>query len=645
MLHQIHAIRGIGQFNEVAAGPATSFKRLTLIYADNGSGKTTLCAILRSLSTGDALPICRRARLGAAAPPEVLLDDGEGEAPAEPLHYQDDRWSRTLPDIVVFDDLFVEENVCTGLQVSSENRQHLHELILGSEGVTLAAEFNRLAESIGALNKELLARSRAVPESARGPFTMEVFCTLPKRDNLEQALREAERQVEALAMAGTVTNTPRFPEIALPELNLQVIETLLGQGLAELEAGAVAGVQAHCRRLGEDGEGWVAAGMAKLDALDGEACPFCGQPVAGAPLIEHYRAYFHHAYRGLKREIETSIRDFTASFGGDALAAFQQTAQQIAILQQFWGKLCAIPDVTLDTADVADAWRAARDAVLARLQAKGQAPLEEMCLDEGTRATIDRYASIRQAVADLDRKLREANTLIDGVKAKAAGGNAAGAARELALLRATQARSLPEYADLCDEYLELKRAKENAEARKAELRRALDAHRDAVFPACQRKINGYLARFDAGFRVVDVRPIQPGGRPSTSYCLAINDMKVPLDATRGAADPSFKSALSAGDRNTLALTFFFASLNLDRNLANRIVVIDDPVFALDDPRAAHTADIIRHLAAHAGQVIILSHNPAFLRQLWENADKNQSVALQIKRAPDGSVFEFWPIER
>jgi len=634
MLHQIQSIRGIGQFNEVVAGPATTFKRLTLIYADNGSGKTTLAEILRSLSTGDALPICRRARLGADLPPEVLLDDA-----GEPLQYQDDRWSRALPEIVVFDDLFVEENVCTGLAVSSENRQHLHELILGSEGVTLAAEFNELAANISELNKEL--RARAVPESARGPFTMEVFCSLPPREGLEQALRETERQVEALAIADQVTNTPRFPAIALPALDTQGIDTLLGQGLPELEAEALAGVQAHCKRLGEDGEGWIAAGMAKLDALNGEICPFCGQPAAGAPLIEQYRAYFHHGYRNLKREIENNIRDFTATFGGDALAAFQQRAQQVETLRQFWGKLCAVSDEAFDTAAVAEAWQAARNAVLILLQAKGQAPLEEMRLDEGAKEAIARYAAIREMVAELDRKLQKANALIDGVKAKAAGGNAAGTSRELALLRATQARYLPEYAGLCDEYLELKRAKESAEARKAELRRALDAHRNAVFPACQNKINGYLARFDAGFRIVDVRPIQPGGRPSTSYALAINDRKLPLDATRGAADLSFASALSAGDRNTLALAFFFASLNLDRNLANRIVVIDDPVFALDNARTAHTADIIRHLAAHAAQVIVLSHHAGFLHGIRENADTDQTAILRITRGAEGSAFELW----
>jgi len=634
MLHSIRQISGIGQFNNIGAGPATRLERLTLIYADNGCGKTTLCAILRSLSTGDALPICRRARLGAASPPEVVLDDG-----GEPLRYHDDRWSRALPEIVVFDDQFVEENVCVGLAVSSENRQRLHELVLGSEGVTLAREFNELAANISELNKELLARSKAVPESARGPFAMETFSSLPPRENLKQAQREAERQAEALAMAGTVVNTPSFPEIALPALDPEAIDTLLGQGLPGLEADAVAGVQAHCRRLGEDGEGWIAAGMAKLD---GESCPFCGGDVAGSALIEQYRAYFHHEYRDLKKEIEKNIRDFTASFSGDALAAFGQRAGQVETLRQFWRKLCAVPGDILDTAAITEAWQVARDAVLALLQAKGQAPLEEMCLDEKARAAIERYAAVREMMAGLNRKLLDANTLIGGVKAKAAGGNAAGANRELALLRATQARYLPEYTGICDEYLELKQAKERAEARKVELRQALDRHRVAVFPACQKKINGYLARFGAGFRVADMRPVQPGGRPSSSYCLAINEMKVPLD-TRVAADPSFGSALSAGDRNTLALAFFFSSLNLDRNLANRIIVIDDPVLALDESREAQTVDIIRHLPAHAAQVIVLSHNAGFLRRIWETAEKEQTAALEIKRGTKGSEFELWQV--
>jgi wobble nucleotide-excising tRNase len=55
---------------------------------------------------------------------------------------------------------------------------------------------------------------------------------------------------------------------------------------------------------------------------------------------------------------------------------------------------------------------------------------------------------------------------------------------------------------------------------------------------------------------------------------------VPL-ASGNAIGPSFRNTLSAGDRNALALAFFFASLERDPQRAQKIVVIDDPISSLD----------------------------------------------------------------
>ncbi len=63
----------------------------------------------------------------------------------------------------------------------------------------------------------------------------------------------------------------------------------------------------------------------------------------------------------------------------------------------------------------------------------------------------------------------------------------------------------------------------------------------------------------------------------------INNASVALTGT----GPSFHNTLSAGDRNTLALAFFFASLDRDPSLADKIVVIDDPMTSLDEHRPDH----------------------------------------------------------
>ena len=53
------------------------------------------------------------------------------------MTFQNGGWSHTFENLKVFDDHFVDENVYSGLDVTSSHRQNLHELILGDLGVAL----------------------------------------------------------------------------------------------------------------------------------------------------------------------------------------------------------------------------------------------------------------------------------------------------------------------------------------------------------------------------------------------------------------------------------------------------------------------------------------------------------------------------
>jgi wobble nucleotide-excising tRNase len=81
-----------------------------------------------------------------------------------------------------------------------------------------------------------------------------------------------------------------------------------------------------------------------------------------------------------------------------------------------------------------------------------------------------------------------------------------------------------------------------------------------------------------------------------SYSVLINAVAVPL-ATGNPLGPSFRNTLSAGDRNALALAFFFASLERDPQRAQKIVVIDDPISSLDEHRSLVTIQEMRRLVA------------------------------------------------
>lgn len=141
MIRHIRLLRNIGQFDSVDTAATIALTRLVLIYAENGRGKTTLAAVLRSLATGDPIPITERRRLAAAHPPHVVLDCEGG--PPDAI-FQDGNWNCRLPQLALFDDVFVDANIHSGLAVDARHRQNLHELVLGARAVELSRQIQEL---------------------------------------------------------------------------------------------------------------------------------------------------------------------------------------------------------------------------------------------------------------------------------------------------------------------------------------------------------------------------------------------------------------------------------------------------------------------------------------------------------------------
>ncbi|MCE2502043.1 MAG: hypothetical protein J4G13_14470 [Dehalococcoidia bacterium] len=130
-------------------------------------------------------------------------------------------------------------------------------------------------------------------------------------------------------------------------------------------------------------------------------------------------------------------------------------------------------------------------------------------------------------------------------------------------LKATKSRFREDIAPLCGDYLAELAAKERTETERDQARQALDEYRANVFPQLENGVNGYLDRFNAGFRIGSLTPANLGrGTGSTcTYNVLINNAPIAVRGnTNTPGEPSFRNSLSAGDRNTLALALFFSSL-------------------------------------------------------------------------------------
>lgn len=637
MIQTFHLLRNLGQFDSVDAGQQLPLKKVSLIYAENGRGKTTLAAVLRSLGTGDATPIVERKRLGSAHPPHVVVN-GAGNTSAL---FQNGAWQRRLGRILVFDDNFVAENICSGIKVETDHRQRLHELIIGSQGVALSETVQAAVQRVEQHNAELQRLAAAINPAMRGNLSVEEFCALRVRDGIDVAIQEAERNLAAGRQADEIQRFRLFAPILLPEFDLEAIERVLGRQLANLEAAAARRVQEHIAGLGTRGEEWVASGMTRVR---GEECPFCAQGLGGSPLIAHYQAYFSQEYRALKQEIDQTIQQINAAHSGDMMAAFERSVAQAAQTHQFWSRFAGIEPVAIDTAAIALDWKTAYEFVRDNLLRKQASPLEAVILGEEPLSAVAAYYDRRDEIARLNATLVAANAEINLVKERAAAANVAALEHDLRNLQVERARGTAEVIAACNAYLAEKQAKAATERQRDQARESLNTYRDAVFPGYENAINAYLQRFNAGFRLGRVSSVNTRGGSSCNYVVLINTHEVPLSPGNGPG-PCFNNAMSSGDRNTLALAFFFASLEREPNLDQVTVVIDDPMTSLDEHRSLATIQEIRRLGAAVGQVVILSHSKPFLCAVWEGIDTNERSSMRIARHNDSSTLAAWDVNQ
>ena len=642
MINRFKLLQNIGRFNSDAGGSSYELSKLTLIYADNAQGKTTLTAVLRSLAGGDPRPITERHRLGSQHPPKAVLS-WENE-PTDVI-FQSGAWSRTLENLKVFDDHFVDENVYSGLDVASSHRQNLHELILGDRGVALNRNLQALVSRVTDHNTAISTHSTAIPEHERSGLSVEAFCALTELPDVDEKIAEAERALKAAQDQDLVLAAPIFSNIELPTFDIEAIRETLGKDLADLDKSAEAQVQAHIHTLGEGGESWVADGVQRTAQRGDNVCPFCGQNMQGVDLIAHYRAFFSQEYTRLKQSVSELINDVDRNHADGKQVGFERAVSTQRQSRQFWASYCDLPTVEIDSAAIVDAWNAARTAVGEQLQTKREAPLDSQSLNQSTVDALNAYSGRRQAIAAINQMLQTSNEAIQQVKQRAQEADTNKITTRLNRLKATKSRFRGDIAPLCGAYLDEVAAKAHTETARDEARKELDEYRTNVFPQLQDGVNHYLDRLNASFRIGNLTSTNIGGGTGSTctYDVVINDTPIAVRSnTNTPGETSFRNSLSSGDRNTLALALFFSSLDRNPNLADTVVVIDDPMSSLDAHRSLATVQKVRELSRQAKQTIVLSHDKRFLCGILSGMNRQEEyTTLEIAQNGNQSTIRHW----
>jgi wobble nucleotide-excising tRNase len=640
MIRRLLLVRNVGQFDSVADGRDLPLEQLTLVYSENGRGKTTLAAVIRSLATGDPLPITERRRLGAPADPEVIVDLG----PDGTAVFRDAEWTGTTA-AVVFDDRFVDENVYSGLAVEAGHRQNLHEVVLGTEAVDLARRLQEIVDRIEAHNRALREQSSRIRSEWLNGLPVDSFCDLPRIEDVDARIAEAERNLAVSRDRELVRTTPALERLRLPAFDVDAARTLLRRGLPTLQADALERLRRHFGEIGPGGEQWVAEGMRRVRDHGFEGCPFCGQGIGHEAIASNYDSYFSDAYQQLVQTVAEALAQVERHHSGDAQATFEREVRLLGERRRFWADYASLPGLELDTTDVAAHWRAARDVVIQALGQKRARPLEEIDLSADDLLVFEAYEADRASARQLNVLIDDANVEIAVAKERSAVDTADLVGGDLMRLKAARNRHTAEAAGACRTYLEERGAKAATERERDAARGQLDELRATSFPRYEDACNRYLERLNADFRLGGVTSVNTRGGPAVTYNLVVNGRPISVGGgEQVAGNPSFATALSSGDRTTLALAFFLASLDGDARLAEKLVVIDDPISSLDDQRTRATVREIRNLRGRCSQLMLLSHHRTFLCAAWESMARVDRAAIEIVRAPSGSSLRPWDVD-
>jgi wobble nucleotide-excising tRNase len=206
--------------------------------------------------------------------------------------------------------------------------------------------------------------------------------------------------------------------------------------------------------------------------------------------------------------------------------------------------------------------------------------------------------------------------------------------------QAVRQRYSPDVIKLCGEYKRLELDKINLDEQKALTRKKLTDFVKSELPENVKKVNKHLEKFGVDFRLSKMKVSYAGQNPSAMYGLQLNGVEIKVSTSKN--EPSFKDSLSAGDKNSLALAFFLARVNKDVQLSEKIVVFDDPMTSLDSGRKNNTCEEIIKIAHKAKQVIVLSHDMYFLKNIWDMSHKSRTLKITTEKLQ--SVIRAWDIQ-
>ncbi len=606
MIRKLDYIRSVGLFRNLNWGALPEFRRFNLIYGWNYSGKTTLSKVLQSLERGIVpleFPGCDF---------QLSHDDGP------PLGT---RGALLHPKIRVFNRAFIEYNFHSDMAgakpvvVIGEENQKLKMRLL-----TLQSRHDKATQKQLALTADADQRDENLKLKARDQarIVSELFGDRNyDRRNLLATVGELPSDCSALAL--TDTDREKLFEEWRRAGDYQALNSLacaigkLLKSIAKTPRALRATASYHAvERLKNNRsiEDWVRAGLPLHSAE--QSCEFCGSQITDARWAE-LQGHFSKAYQ----ELHTLIQSLLADVSGEAFEiAFHDDAKLFPDLKQQY--VAAKSDGVAATGSINKQLAEIAEALGRKLQ--NLESVEVLKID---------FSPAKR----LGDAVRRCNDIIAAHNNKVA---SADQVRESARNKITK-HYAAEYIVSAD-YT-------NTKARITELKK-----KTLKAGACVGRIAAAIAKVQQEIKNASIAPQKINDR--LKILLAgdnVEAVKVSETDFEFRRNGQRATNMSEGERTAVAFSYFLAKLDEGGvNLADLIIVIDDPICSFDSNHIFAVYSIVERSLSAAKQLIVLTHNADFfglVKDWMKSRDKSFYMVNRLLDAGQEWYANLIPLPR
>lgn len=600
MLTAIENIAALGVFDKYKRDNAlVPFARFNVIYGMNGSGKTTLSRLFLSLNSGEneAYPALKYTVSGS---------DGQFK--------QGQNFPRKVR---VFNSDYVVSNI-------GEIEGQLNPIfIVGEENKTLVSQIEADESRLASLGGEqkLKEAEKSKLEKARGKLFTDIAKIIAS-DTSGQVTRtyrkpEAEKAYAALQGAMVLSDDELDAHRAtLRQSSLEKIPTLeLGRVRLDRDGRSVevpvldaiteltSSVKALCirtsdslavKRLQENPDiaEWVERGLALHKEHKSETCEYCLQAVH-QPRLDELAKHFNDSDRLLKEEIEAVV---------DVLASLRSRVETLP----YPGKVQLYEELRDELLGKLTALKASQIAALTHLDDILEALRDKLIRrTEAVESDLAEYdsAPFMTSLDELNAVLGRHNKKTEDFEKHASDARAAIEKHHLSTIEPDVATHDADIQALKDRLCVIAEGDpDKGEDGIITLRGRITTNRAKVANTAEaaERLTGLLQTF-IGRKELKFEPEGDGYRI--------------MRGSQAAA------RLSEGEKTAITFIYFIVQLeDQDFNIAEGIIVIDDPISSLDSNSVYQAFSFLKNSVKDARQVFLLTHNFDFLKLLlnWLN---------------------------